>query len=109
MVLAIDVYKVHFEILFAFCYYIFFCNAILNVLLLIYCLNSLYSLIFWSESYTFLCLLHISNTNIDGIILRKLELTDYLNQKKTKIVYLAKINLCEYILTYIENNDNYDI
>ena len=47
--------------------------------------------------------------NIDGIISRKLELLDYLKEKKPKIVCLAETKLvCEKIQIKIEN-DNYNI
>ena len=48
-------------------------------------------------------------TNIDGLIPRKLELTDYLKQKKNKIVCLAETELSVDIQTNIENNNNYSI
>ena len=38
-------------------------------------------------------------TNIDGIIARKLELTDYLKEKKPETVCLAEAKLCEDIQT----------
>ena len=47
-------------------------------------------------------------TNIDGIISRKLELVDYLREKKPEIVCLTETKLCEGIQTNIEN-DNYNI
>ena len=47
-------------------------------------------------------------TNIDGIISRKLELIDYLKEKKPKIVCLTETKLCEEIQTNIEK-DNYNI
>ena len=47
-------------------------------------------------------------TNIDGIISRKLELVDYLREKKPQIVCLTQTKLCEEIQTNIEN-DNYNI
>ena len=47
-------------------------------------------------------------TNIHGIISRKLELVDYLKEKKSEIVCLAKTKLCEEIQTNIEN-DHYNI
>ena len=47
-------------------------------------------------------------TNIDGIISRKLELIDYLKEKKPEIVWLTETKLCEEIQTNIEN-DNYNI
>ena len=46
-------------------------------------------------------------TNIDGLT-RKLELIDYLKEKKPEIVCLAETKLCEEIQTNIEN-DNYNI
>ena len=46
--------------------------------------------------------------NIDGIISRKLELVDYLREKKPEIVCLTETKLCEEIQTNIEN-DNYNI
>ena len=45
--------------------------------------------------------------NINGLIPRKLELTYYLKEKKTEIVYLAETKLSEDIQTNIENNNNY--
>ena len=47
-------------------------------------------------------------TNIDGIIPRKLELTDYLKEKNQEMVFLAETKLCEDIQTNIENY-NYNI
>ena len=47
-------------------------------------------------------------TNIDGIISRKLELVDYLKEKKPQIVCLTETKLCEEFQTNIEN-DNYNI
>ena len=47
-------------------------------------------------------------TNIDEIISRKLELVDYLKEKKPEIVYLTETKLCEEIQTTIKN-DNYNI
>ena len=47
-------------------------------------------------------------TNIDGMISRKLELIDYLKEKKPEIVCLTETKLCEEIQTNIEN-DNYNI
>ena len=47
-------------------------------------------------------------TNIDGIISRKLELVDYLKEKKPEIACLTETKLCEEIETNLEN-DNYDI
>ena len=48
------------------------------------------------------------NNNIDGIISRKLELIDYLKEKKPEIVCLAETIPCEEIQNNIEN-DNYNI
>ena len=47
--------------------------------------------------------IRVMYTNIDGIIGRKLELADYLKEKKPEIVGLAKTKLCEDIQTNIEN------
>ena len=48
-------------------------------------------------------------TNIDGLIPRKLELTDYLKEKKNpEITCLAETKLSEDIQTNIQNN-NYSI
>ena len=52
--------------------------------------------------------LKVMYTNIDGIITRKLELVDYLQEKKPEIVCLTETKLCEEIQTNIENN-NYNI
>ena len=48
------------------------------------------------------------STNIDEIIARKLELVDYLKEKKPEIVCQAETKLCEDIQTNIKN-DNYNI
>ena len=52
--------------------------------------------------------INIMYTNIDGIISRKLELEDYLKEKKPQIVFLTQTKLCEEIQTNIENG-NYNI
>ena len=41
-------------------------------------------------------------TNIEGIVARKLELTDYLKEKKPESVCLTETKLCEDIQTIIE-------
>ena len=47
--------------------------------------------------------------NIDGLIPRKLELTDYLKEKKIEILCLTETKLSEDIQTNIVNNNNYSI
>ena len=44
----------------------------------------------------------IMYTNIDGTISRKLELADYLKEKKPEIICLTETKLCEEIQTNIE-------
>ena len=44
-------------------------------------------------------------TNIDGIVKRKLQLTNYLKEKKAEVACLGEIKLSEDIQTNIENDD----
>ena len=52
--------------------------------------------------------INIMYTNIDGIISRKIELVDYLKEKKPENICPTETKLCEEIQTNIEN-DNYNI
>lgn len=45
-------------------------------------------------------------TNIDGVLLSRLEIWDYLEERKPAIVCLAERKLCEAIITYLDNNYN---